>query len=98
MFLLYWFGSTNYKNFGEIRKKLESTLNIITGTTRFPTNLQMHLYSLQISLIIGAIFCIVAAILSSLRGEKYIHEYKVLKPDIEFNIKQQETVTKIKSK
>lgn len=40
------FGSTNNKNFGEIRKKLESTLNIITGTTRFPTNLQMHLYSL----------------------------------------------------
>jgi len=41
---------------------------------------------------------LIAAVLSSLRGEKFIHEYEVLKPDNGSNTKQQETEAKIKSK
>ena len=32
-----------------------------------------------------------AVILSSLRGDKYIHEYEVLKPGTEANIQQQKS-------
>ncbi len=52
-----------------------STLTTLTGTTWFPSTLaNAFLPSLQISFYIGAAFCAIAAILSALRGEKYIHE------------------------
>ena len=77
----------------------QSTLNTITGTTWFPTTFaNAFVPALKTSFIIGAIFCIVAAILSSLRGDKYIHEYEVLKPGSETNIKLEESEVKIKSK
>jgi hypothetical protein len=75
----------------------QSTLNRITGTTWFPTTFaNAFIPALRTSFIIGAIFCIIAAILSSFRGDKYIHEYEVLKPYTETNIKQEESKVKIK--
>ena len=54
-----------------------STLNILTGTTWFPSTLgDAFLPSLQISFYIGAILSVIGAILSALRGEKYIHNDK----------------------
>jgi MFS family permease len=53
----------------------KTTLNTLTGTTWFPSTLaNAFIPSLRISFIIGAAFCAIAAILSALRGEKYIHE------------------------
>ncbi len=70
------------------------TLNTLTGTTWFPSTLaNAFLPSLRISFIIGAAFCIIAAILSALRGEKYIHEHEALKTDS----KPQKLETKEKS-
>ncbi len=58
----------------------QATYLTLTGTTWFPQTLATaFLPSLQISFVIGAIFCAVAAILSALRGDKYIHEVEVLK-------------------
>lgn len=63
-----------------------STLNTLTGTTWFPSTLaNAFLPSLQISFYIGATFCAIAAILSALRGKKYIHEHEALKDSAESN-------------
>jgi len=65
-----------------VAKIPNATLNTLTGTTWFPSTLaNAFLPSLRISFIIGAVFCTIAAILSALRGEKYIHEEEVLKTD-----------------
>ena len=57
-----------------------SILNTLTGITWFPSTLaNAFLPSLQTSFIIGAIISAIAAILSALRGERYIHEDKVNK-------------------
>ena len=59
-----------------------STLNTLTGITWFPSTLaKAFLPSLQTSFIIGAIISAIAAILSALRGERYIHEDKEDKED-----------------
>lgn len=61
-----------------------STLTTLTGTTWFPSTFAgAFLPSLQISFYIGAIFCGIAAVLSALRGEKYIHEEEILKDNPE---------------
>jgi MFS family permease len=71
-----------------------STLNTLTGTTWFPSTLaNAFLPSLRTSFYIGAIFCIIAAILSALRGEKYIHEHEVLKTNTETDLKPTELET-----
>ena len=58
----------------------QSTLNTLTGNTWFPSTLaNAFIPSLRISFIMGAAFCFLAAILSALRGEKYIYEHEVLK-------------------
>ena len=60
-----------------------ATYATLTGTTWFPQMLaNAFLPSLQISFYIGAAFCIIAAILSALRGDKYIHEHEVVKSDL----------------
>ena len=52
-----------------------STLSTLTGTTWFPTIFaKAFMPALQISFYIGALLTFIAAILSALRGEKYIHE------------------------
>ena len=57
-----------------------TTLNTLTGTTWFPSTLaNAFIPSLRTSFYIGATLSAIAAILSALRGEKYIHEDEVLK-------------------
>lgn len=57
----------------------QSTMTTLTGTTWFPSTLATaFMPSLKISFYIGAIFCALAAILSALRGENYIHEHETL--------------------
>ena len=52
-----------------------STLNTLTGITWFPSTLQnAFIPSLRISFYIGAIISAIAAILSALRGGKYIYK------------------------
>jgi len=52
-----------------------STINTITSTTWFPSTLEIaFIPSLKISFYIAAIIAAIAAILSALRGEKYIHK------------------------
>ena len=52
-----------------------STLSTLTGNNWFPSTLaNAFLPSLQISFYIGAAFCAIAAVLSALRGERYVHE------------------------
>lgn len=59
-----------------------NTLATLTGTSWFPlTFADAFVPSLQISFIIGAILCAIAAILSGLRGEKYIHEDEVFEKE-----------------
>ena len=66
----------------------KATLTTLTGTTWFPSTLATaFLPSIQISFIIGAVFCSLAAILSALRGEKYIYEDEILKNDSKSDIK-----------
>lgn len=56
-----------------------SILNTLTGITWFPSTLAIaFLPSLQISFVIGAVISAVAAILSALRGERYIHDDEVV--------------------
>jgi len=65
-----------------------STLTTLTGTSWFPSTLaEAFMPSLRVSFYIGAFFCAMAAILSALRGERYIHELEVIKisPDDEGN-------------
>ena len=59
-----------------------STLNTLTGTTWFPSTFaNAFIPSLKIAFIISAIMCILAALLSSLRGEKFMHEDEIIKTD-----------------
>ncbi len=52
-----------------------ATKTTITGTTWFPqTFANAFMPSLRISFYIGAVLCVIAAILSALRGENYIHD------------------------
>jgi MFS family permease len=75
----------------------KATLNTLTGTTWFPSTLaNAFLPSLRISFIIGAAFCTIAAILSALRGEKYIYEHEMLKKGSKADIKPQKFETKEK--
>ena len=54
-----------------------STLSTLTSTTWFPTIFaKAFMPALQISFYIGALLTLIAAILSALRGEKYIHKQK----------------------
>ena len=57
-----------------------TTLNTLTSITWFPSTLQIaFMPSLQIAFYIGALFCIIAAIFSALRGKTYIYEDEILK-------------------
>ncbi len=69
----------------------QSTLTTLTGTTWFPSTLaEAFLPALRMSFYIGAAFCVIAAILSALRGANYVHEVQIvdiksesgLKPDL----------------
>jgi MFS family permease len=74
----------------------QSTMTTLTGTTWFPSTLaNAFLPSLRTSFYIGAIFCALAAILSALRGEKYIHEKEVLKKGSKANITAQKKQEKL---
>jgi hypothetical protein len=65
-------------------------LNTLTGITWFPSTLaNAFLPSLQTSFIIGAILSAIAAILSALRGERYIHDDQIIK-DSKSEIESQE--------
>ena len=65
-----------------------ATLNTLTGTTWFPSTLaNAFIPSLRTSFYIGALLSVIAAILSVLRGEKYIHEPEELKNNNEPDIK-----------
>ncbi len=68
-----------------------SILNTLTGITWFPSTLAIaFLPSLQISFIIGAVISAVAAILSALRGERYIHDDEVVIKDSKPGVTAQE--------
>ena len=55
-----------------------STLTTLTGTTWFPSTFAVaFMPSLQTSFFIGALLCAIAAVLSALRGERYIHEEEI---------------------
>lgn len=57
-----------------------ATLTTLTGTTWFPSTLaEAFMPSLRVSFYIGAFFCGLSAVLSALRGERYIHELEVIK-------------------
>ncbi len=59
-----------------------SILNILTGITWFPSTLaNAFLPSLQTSFIIGAILSAIGALLSALRGERYIHDEIIIDED-----------------
>ena len=73
----------------------QATLNTLTGTTWFPSTLQnAFIPSLRTSFYIGALLSVIAAILSALRGGKYIHEHEILKRDSTVDIKTQDLETK----
>ncbi|WP_193770647.1 hypothetical protein [Methanobacterium paludis] len=77
----------------------KTTLNTLTGTTWFPSTLaNAFLPSLRISFYIGAVFCAVSAILSALRGEKFIHEHEALKTNSKADLKPRELKTEEKSR
>jgi len=72
----------------------QATLNTLTDTTWFPTTLEnAFIPSLRISFYIGAILSAIAAILSVLRGEKYIHEHEIIKINIKPDLKNIEPET-----
>jgi MFS family permease len=55
-----------------------STLTTLTGTTWFSSTFAVaFMPSLQTSFFIGALLCAIAAVLSALRGERYIHEEEI---------------------
>lgn len=73
----------------------QATLNTLTGTTWFPSTLQnAFIPSLRTSFYIGALLSVIAAILSALRGGKYIHEHEILKRDLTADIKTEDLETK----
>jgi MFS family permease len=68
-----------------------STLNTLTGSTWFPSTLaNAFIPSLRTSFYIGALLSAIAAILSALRGEKYIHENEEVETGKNSEIKSQE--------
>ncbi len=76
-----------------------STLNILTGTTWFPSTLaNAFLPSLATSFYIGAVISAIAAVLSALRGGKYIHKDKELKTVSKDDLKLEDMNTESKSK
>ena len=59
-----------------------STINTLTSTTWFPSTLETaFIPSLKVSFYVAAIIAAIAAILSALRGEKYIHKEEPLKTE-----------------
>ena len=73
-------------------------LNTLTGITWFPSTLaNAFLPSLQTSFIIGAILSAIGAILSALRGERYIHDDKIVENDTKTSVTTQELETVEKS-
>ncbi|MGZ7095409.1 MAG: MFS transporter, partial [Methanobacterium sp.] len=65
----------------------QGTLATLTGTTWFPSTLAVaFMPSLQISFVIGAAFCAIAAVLSALRGENYIHQDKLVEMETSPNV------------
>ena len=64
-----------------------SILNILTGITWFPSTLaNAFLPSLQTSFIIGAILSAIGALLSALRGERYIHDEIIIDEDTKIKL------------
>jgi MFS family permease len=56
------------------------TITTLTGTTWFPTTLaQVFMSSLRFSFYVGAALAAVAALLSALRGPRYVHESNEIK-------------------
>ena len=71
-----------------------STFNTLTGTSWFPDTLaNAFLPSLRTSFYIGAILSAIAAVLSALRGAKYVHGDEILKTDSNNGLKSQELET-----
>jgi MFS family permease len=69
----------------------QSILNSLTNTTWFPSTLaNAFIPSLRTSFYIGAILSAIGAILSALRGEKYIHEHEEIKIEPRTELKPQE--------
>lgn len=57
------------------------TLATLTGRTWFPSMLSQALMpSLRLSFILGAVLCAIAAVLSAMRGERYVHEINAARP------------------
>ena len=51
------------------------TITILTGTTWFPTTLaHAFMPSLRISFYIGALLSVIAAVLASMTGSRFVHE------------------------
>jgi MFS family permease len=68
----------------------QATLNTLTGTTWFPQTLQnAFVPSLRTSFYIGALLSVIAAILSVLRGEKYIHEHEIIRTSTKIHLKSE---------
>jgi len=71
-----------------------STFNTLTGTTWFPDTLaNAFLPSLKTSFYIGALLSAIAALLSALRGAKYVHGDEILKTNSNNDLKSQELET-----
>ncbi|MGO9387799.1 MAG: MFS transporter [Methanobacterium sp.] len=71
-----------------------STFNTLTGTSWFPDTLaNAFLPSLRTSFYIGAILSAIAAVLSALRGAKYVHGDEILKTDSNNGLKSQKLET-----
>ena len=66
----------------------QATLNTLTGITWFPQTLQnAFVPSLRTSFYIGALLSVIAAILSALRGGKYIHEHEIITTNTKVRLK-----------
>jgi MFS family permease len=66
----------------------QTTLNTLTGITWFPQTLQnAFVPSLRTSFYIGALLSVIAAILSALRGGKYIHEHEIITTNTKVRLK-----------
>jgi hypothetical protein len=52
-----------------------ATVTVLTGTTWFPTTLaHAFMPSLRISFYIGALLSVIAAVLASMTGSRFVHE------------------------
>jgi MFS family permease len=69
----------------------QSTLTSLTSTTWFPQTLaNAFIPSLRTSFYIGALLSAIGALLSALRGEKYIHEHEEIKTVSKADLKNNE--------